>query len=186
MPGQETEFEPRFPVEHDCPRSFASTISPRHKPASRSRGRPRSIAPNSRGPGRRNGLESERRLNTPRPPLVDRPAILQPDLQQRKRNKKESVVSRDCKDTEKKSLKLYVVGELSGDPNRWSRFSKRSFVLASTPEEALEMSGSGVVCAEVDCSQPLVLFRDEGGSEFSNLAVLLEAAGVADHPASEI
>jgi hypothetical protein len=94
-------------------------------------------------------------------------------------------VSRDFDDSANRSLKLYVVGELSGDPIRWSPFSKRSLVLASTPEQALKMAGSSVVCAEVDCSQPLVLFRDEGGSEFSNRVVLLKAAEVTDGRAFE-
>jgi hypothetical protein len=85
----------------------------------------------------------------------------------------------------KTALKLFVVGELSGDPNHWSRSSKRSFVLASTPEQALEMADSRLVCAEVDCSQPLVLSHEERCSEFSSLAVLLEAAGIADDTTSE-
>jgi hypothetical protein len=94
-------------------------------------------------------------------------------------------VTHDYEDSEKERLKLYVVGELSGDPNRWSRFSKRSLVLASTPEQAVEMADSSVLCAEVVMSQPIVLCREEGRSELSNLAVLLEAARVTDGNISE-
>ena len=47
------------------------------------------------------------------------------------------------------------------------------------------MAGSSFVCVEVDCLQPMVLCREEGCSELSNLAVLLEAAGVTDGNTSE-
>ena len=42
------------------------------------------------------------------------------------------------------------------------------------------MADFSVVCAEVDLSQPAVLSSQDGCRELQNLAVLLEAAGVAD------
>jgi hypothetical protein len=89
-------------------------------------------------------------------------------------------VTEDYEDSEKRSLKLFVVGELSGDPSRWSRLSKRTLVLARTPEEALEMADFSVICAEVDLSQPAVLSSQDACREFQSLAALLESAGVAD------
>ena len=104
-------------------------------------------------------------------------------------------MTHDCEDSKKRVLKepglketalrLFVVGELSGDPSRWSRIAKRSFVLARTPEQAVKMADLSVLCAEVVFSQPIVLCREEGCSELSNLAVLLEAAAVTDGRISE-
>jgi hypothetical protein len=101
-----------------------------------------------------------------------------------------SFVAQDYEDSaktvlKKTVLKLYVVGELSGDPGRWSRLSRRSLVIARTPEQALEMADFSVVCAEVDFSQPAVLSLQEGRSEYFSLAFLLEAAAIADGKASE-
>jgi hypothetical protein len=89
-------------------------------------------------------------------------------------------VTHDCEDNEKKALTLFVVGELSGDPSRWSRLSRRSLVIASTPEQALKMADFSVVCAEVSFSQPAVLSSQDASREFQSLAVLIESAGVAD------
>jgi hypothetical protein len=36
-------------------------------------------------------------------------------------------------------LKLFVLGESSGNPDEWSRFGSRALVLARSAEEALSM-----------------------------------------------
>jgi hypothetical protein len=41
-----------------------------------------------------------------------------------------------------RELKLYVVGESSGDPCLWSEYGTRKIVAASSPLEALEMADS--------------------------------------------
>jgi hypothetical protein len=94
-------------------------------------------------------------------------------------------VTQNCEDLEKKPLKLYVVGELSGDPNRWSRLIKRTLVFARTRQDALALADFSVVCAEVDLSQPAVLSSQDGCRELQNLTVLLEAAVCSDDKASE-
>jgi hypothetical protein len=56
-------------------------------------------------------------------------------------------------------LKLFVVGESSGDPERWSEYSERVFVIAADKEEARAIAGDLVadVAAEVELSKPGML-----------------------------
>lgn len=67
----------------------------------------------------------------------------------------------------KPKLKLYVVGEASGDPSEWSGFSARTLVFARSAKEAGRMvtyHGAGI--AEVRVTAPTVLLSEsEVGGE---------------------
>ena len=55
------------------------------------------------------------------------------------------------------ALKLYVVGESSGNPDDWFD-CERAFVIASSPEDAARLvDGNVALVAEVDAREPLVL-----------------------------
>lgn len=60
-------------------------------------------------------------------------------------------------DQPKPELKLYVVGESSGNPADWSEwFSERSFLMAVDEKQAMEMAGDSRV-AMVDPPSPCVI-----------------------------
>jgi hypothetical protein len=65
----------------------------------------------------------------------------------------------------KGKLRLFVVGESSGDPADWSEYPCRAYVIAGSAEEAVRMLGdramSGV--AEVRFDKPVTLCVDESG-----------------------
>jgi hypothetical protein len=58
-------------------------------------------------------------------------------------------------------LKLFVVGESSGDPDDWKEYPNCTFVMSRTPEEALELCGEAddrnPEVAEVKPKEPTVL-----------------------------
>ncbi|HUQ70916.1 MAG TPA: hypothetical protein VM165_15415 [Planctomycetaceae bacterium] len=58
----------------------------------------------------------------------------------------------------KLELKLYVVGESSGNPEKWSSWPvSRKLVLASTAEEAIEVADCGLEAILVSAASPVVL-----------------------------
>ena len=59
-------------------------------------------------------------------------------------------------------LKLYVVGESSGDPERWNQWASRVFVIATSPDDAIaECNGEyGNTAHEVTFDRRMVLCRD--------------------------
>ena len=61
-------------------------------------------------------------------------------------------------DSVEKKMKLFVAGELSGDPAEWSEFTlRRAFVLAESEDEARSLvEFTGLVC-EVRADCPTVL-----------------------------
>jgi hypothetical protein len=53
-------------------------------------------------------------------------------------------------------LKLYVVGEISPNPEEWEIYDERAFVVARSVEEAKELGGYG--CAtEIPMNRPMLL-----------------------------
>lgn len=61
-----------------------------------------------------------------------------------------------------RGLKLYVIGERSGNPADWSMVSDRVFVMAETPGQALQLAPVYVeqVAYEVKATEPCVLCED--------------------------
>jgi hypothetical protein len=55
------------------------------------------------------------------------------------------------------ALKLYVVGEDSPDPDTWSDWGSRVFVIASSIDEAIRLAGTDDIAAEVKFSRPGIL-----------------------------
>lgn len=56
------------------------------------------------------------------------------------------------------ALKLFVVGESSSDPSKWSAWSELSLVIATTPEDAARLAArSGDVTTEVPLDRAGVL-----------------------------
>jgi hypothetical protein len=64
------------------------------------------------------------------------------------------------------SLKLYVVGEWSGNPGDWPVEGRRAYVMAHSPEEARAVAemGADEPVAEVVPDEPMVLVveKDDG------------------------
>jgi hypothetical protein len=59
-------------------------------------------------------------------------------------------------------LKLYVVGERSGNPADWPILCHRAYVVAHSPEEALAIANMGdEPVAEVTPDEPMVLIIEE-------------------------
>jgi hypothetical protein len=59
-------------------------------------------------------------------------------------------------------MKLYVLGERSGDPNDWRQYGSRVFVLARSREEALSLhSEFSTHVAEVPTTEPCILCHDD-------------------------
>lgn len=58
-------------------------------------------------------------------------------------------------------LKLYVVGELSSNPDDWGEWSEYALVIAESPRQAIELSGhpKDSPVAEVDMSKPTLLVQ---------------------------
>ena len=55
------------------------------------------------------------------------------------------------------TLKLFVVGSSSGNPEDWSEHGTRALILAHSLEEALGMVDFSANGAEVHCDEPTVL-----------------------------
>ena len=69
-------------------------------------------------------------------------------------------------ENEKKKLRLFVVGESSGDPADWSEWPHRALVIAENVEEALTIMGDLAipgVAHEVLMDKPVVLHVDTSG-----------------------
>ena len=61
-------------------------------------------------------------------------------------------------------LRLYVVGESSGNPTDWSERPNRALVIAASADEAIAIADMGTTCtAEVCFDAPIVLSVDESG-----------------------
>lgn len=58
---------------------------------------------------------------------------------------------------ENAELKLFVVGESSGNPDDWSEFGGYELVIARGPQEAMEMAVSPGPATEVSFDKPRVL-----------------------------
>jgi len=56
-------------------------------------------------------------------------------------------------------LKLYVVGETSGDPAEWSEWGDRVLVIARSAEEAMELGGINCA-AEIPLRTPMIIYRE--------------------------
>jgi hypothetical protein len=73
---------------------------------------------------------------------------------------------------EKSRLRLFVVGALSPDPNKWSPYGRRAIVVASDSDEAERLASefgdigcSGVV-TEIPMDSPLFLMMEDDSGEF--------------------
>lgn len=69
-------------------------------------------------------------------------------------------------ESDKPKLNLYVVGELSGDPNDWSEYGSRAIVIAASAEEAIQIAGTVDCAALIQCVHPIVLMRDSYSAVF--------------------
>jgi hypothetical protein len=58
-------------------------------------------------------------------------------------------------------LKLFVLGERSGDPADWSQWRSRTLVLAESLEAALAMDDSQSIGCEVDMTKCGVLMHEQ-------------------------
>lgn len=71
---------------------------------------------------------------------------------------------------EKPDLKLYVVGESSGNPDEWSDYPVgRKLVLAASADEAVVIADGGTQVALVESDGPVVLSESSvalSGSHF--------------------
>jgi len=57
-----------------------------------------------------------------------------------------------------KKLKLFIVGESSGDPNEWNtRTVARAIVIARTPEEASNIAEFSTMAIEIPFDEPKLL-----------------------------
>jgi hypothetical protein len=54
-------------------------------------------------------------------------------------------------------MKLYVVGESTPDPEKWSMWSEYALVIASSEEEARKLAGKDAVVQEIPMDKPLFL-----------------------------
>jgi hypothetical protein len=63
-------------------------------------------------------------------------------------------------------LRLFVVGESSGDPETWSPYGSRRLVFANDAEEAVALAGDlvGGPASEVMAERPALVFYDSGDS----------------------
>jgi len=62
-------------------------------------------------------------------------------------------------------LKLFIVGEPSPDPDKWSELRSWGLVIAHTPEEALKLSAEygGEPVTEIPFDEPKVLYLKDSG-----------------------
>ena len=58
-------------------------------------------------------------------------------------------------------LKLFVVGESSGNPDDWPELGRRAFVVAGSAEEALLLVDFSSEAAELAPLRPVILVIDE-------------------------
>jgi hypothetical protein len=72
---------------------------------------------------------------------------------------------RGKEDLQMKKMKLYVLGESSGDPDNWGPYTQRALVLARSKEEALAMGDFTSVATEVWVNKPGLLCLDQAGGE---------------------
>lgn len=64
--------------------------------------------------------------------------------------------------TESCPVRLFIVGERSGNPADWSDWGPRTLVLARSAEEAQAMAEHSSAVAEVQLDKPGVLLTTEG------------------------
>ena len=59
------------------------------------------------------------------------------------------------------ALKLFVCGEKTADPEKWSKWSEVALVIAETPEKALEMTAEFgySVATEIPMDKPLFICK---------------------------
>ena len=60
---------------------------------------------------------------------------------------------------EQLTLRLYVVGESSGNPRDWSRYWGRKLVMATSPEQACDIS-DGARAVLVEATEAIVLMEE--------------------------
>jgi hypothetical protein len=74
-------------------------------------------------------------------------------------------------ETDRKKLKLFIVGESSGDPEDWLSDCRRSLVIANDAAEAVDLAGNWPLdtskVAELTLSETGILFnyRDSSGDD---------------------
>ncbi len=56
-------------------------------------------------------------------------------------------------------MKVYIVGSDSLNPEDWSIWDETAIVIASTPEEAMELANGDGPALEVDMNKPQFLMR---------------------------
>ena len=56
-------------------------------------------------------------------------------------------------ENDKPKMKLFVIGEPCGDPDMWSQFCERRFVLAANMDDARSMTDHNII-AEVRMDRP--------------------------------
>ena len=64
-------------------------------------------------------------------------------------------------DADRGKLKLFVIGESTGNPSEWSEYGRRILVMAKDTEQASGLCGegcSGQPVAEVSPEEPCVLY----------------------------
>jgi hypothetical protein len=62
-------------------------------------------------------------------------------------------------------LRLFVVGELSGDPDKWGEWGERTLVIANDEQEAASLAEAGTdAVTEVAFVRPCALMTDKGRS----------------------
>ena len=55
-------------------------------------------------------------------------------------------------------FKLFVLGESSGNPDKWSEYGWRAFALATTSDEALALFPEFAIASEVSVDGPMLVF----------------------------
>lgn len=66
--------------------------------------------------------------------------------------------------TEILPLKLFVLGEISGNPDEWQEYCGHAIVIARTKEEALSLhDGYGYAC-EISLDRPMLICETTGAT----------------------
>jgi hypothetical protein len=64
-------------------------------------------------------------------------------------------------------LKLFVVGSSSNNPTAWNNYGSVALVLASTPDEAIDLADDcGNIVTELHIDKPVVLMKKETVGEY--------------------
>ena len=61
----------------------------------------------------------------------------------------------------KANLRLFVVGESSGDPAQWTSYGRRALVVAASLEDAIEQVDFASFGAEIILDKPMVLCEED-------------------------